>query len=174
MKRITNYFLLLSITFFCFQKAYSQTSEIQAQALFIYNFTRFIEWPAGSRTSEFVIGVYGSQSMFSELKNYTENKKVGSQSIIIKKINSIDEITGIHMLFVAFGKTKDLPAIVNKISDSKTIIISEKSGAIELGSTINFVLIDDNKLKYETKTSNAAKAGLKFNSTLETMAIAKH
>lgn len=174
MKNYIHYFLLLSVSFFFNQKGYSQTSEIQAKSSFIYNFTRYIEWPPSSKSGDFIIGVYASSAIFNELQNYTSDKKVGSQAIVIKKINSIDDITGIHMLFVPFGKTKEMPAIVTKIGDNKIIIIAEKSGALEQGATINFVLTDDNKLKYEIKTSNAIKIGLKCNSVLEKMALSRN
>jgi len=174
MKKITTYFLLSLISFFSSQKAFTQTSVIQAQASFIYNFTRYIEWPASNKSGDFVIGVYGSSSFFSELKSFTTDKKVGNQTIVIKKISNIDEIGGLHVLFVPFGKTKEIPSIVGKIGESKTIIIGEKTGALELGATINFVISDDDKLKYETKISNALKMGLKCNSVLETMACSKH
>jgi hypothetical protein len=39
-------------------KLTAQTSISQAQAVFIYNFTRLIEWPTEYKTGEFVIGVY--------------------------------------------------------------------------------------------------------------------
>jgi hypothetical protein len=174
MKKIITYFLLSLISFFCSQKAFTQTSVIQAQASFIYNFTRYIEWPASSKSGDFVIGVYGSSSFFSELKSFATDKKVGNQTIVIKKISTIDEIGGLHVLFVPFGKTKEIPSIVGKIGENKTIIIGEKTGALELGATINFVISDDDKLKYETKISNALKMGLKCNSVLETMACSKH
>jgi hypothetical protein len=153
--------LLVSLTFFYNQKSFSQTSVVQAQASFIYNFTRYIEWPAANKSGDFVIGVFASSPMYNELQSFTTNKKVGSQNIVVKKIKSVDEINGVHILFVPFEKTKELSSIEGKI-------------AIEQGATINFILAEDNKLKYETKTSNATKIGLKCNSVLETMAYAKH
>jgi hypothetical protein len=35
------------------------TSVSQAQTIFIYNFSRLIQWPAKNATGEFVIGVIG-------------------------------------------------------------------------------------------------------------------
>jgi hypothetical protein len=174
MKKNLHLLLLVSITFFYSQKSFSQTSVVQAQASFIYNFTRYIEWPAANKSGDFVIGVFASSPMYNELQSFTTNKKVGSQNIVVKKIKSVDEVNGVHILFVPFEKTKELSSIEGKIGESKTIIITEKTGAIEQGATINFILSEDNKLKYETKTSNATKIGLKCNSVLETMAYAKH
>ena len=167
---------LLVLFFFLFtsvQKSYSQSSIPQAQSIFTYNFTRLIEWPADYKTGDFIIEVYGSGDFYSEIKNYTSGKTVGAQPIVVKKLTNIDEIGKCNILFINFGKSKEIPIIVEKIGSGKTLIIAEKKGCLEDGAAINFVIIED-KLKYELKSSNMTKVGLKFNSNLENMAYAKH
>jgi hypothetical protein len=150
----------------------AQGDVTKAKAKFIYNFTRYIEWPIETLNGEFVIYVYGSSVIYNELKDYTQGKLVGRRSITIKNVSTIDGIDNCSLLFVAFEKTKELKTITSKLNKSKTIIISEKDGALEEGSAINF-LLDDNKIAYEIKRSNAEKAGLKLNSLLVTYAKRK-
>lgn len=161
------------VLIFSFAKGNAQTSIAKGQAVFIYNFTRLIEWPEGSKSGNFVIAVYGSADLVNEIKSYTTSKAVGTQSIEVVKCNSVEEIKNPHILFVAFGKTKEMEAIKSKVGNSRTLIIGEKKGILELGAAINFVVVDD-KLKFELKSGNATKSGLKIHSTLENMAIAKY
>jgi hypothetical protein len=166
------------LTFICLQSSFwmktnAQTSVAQAQAVFIYNFTRLIEWPSDFKTGNFIIGVFGANDVYSEIKNFTDGKTVGNQPITVVKFSSPQAVTKCHILFVPFGKTKDLPAIIGALGGSKTLIITERKGALEEGSTINFVIVED-KLKFELKASNASKLGLKISSNLENMAIAKY
>jgi hypothetical protein len=167
--------IILSIFFIVlfFPKIYSQTSIAEAQAIFIYNFTRLIEWPPDAKTGDFVIGVYGSTELFNQLKTYTNGKVVGSQPIKVLKFNYMTDITKCHILFVTFSKTKDMPTVMGVISSNRTLVITEKKGGINEGSAINFVIVED-KLKFEVKVSNAAKNGLKVHSNLENMAVAKY
>jgi hypothetical protein len=155
------------------EKVCSQASIAQAQAVFIYNFTRLIEWPAEYKTGVFTIGILGTSELYDEMKNYTNGKMVGSQTINTVKYNAIEFIGKCHILFVPFNKTKDLEAIKNKIGNNSTLIISEKKGALDNGAMINFVIIED-RLKFELKMSNATKIGLKIHSNLENMAVAKY
>ena len=164
---------LIAIFIFFSVRIFSQTSVAQAQAVFIYNFTRFIEWPKEYWTGDFKIGIYGSSELYDDLKSFTSGKIVGQQPISILKFSKLDDIADCHILFVAYGKTKDMDAIVSKLGSFKTLIITEKNGALETGSAINFVIADD-KLKFELKIGNATKYGLKINSKLEEMAIAKY
>jgi hypothetical protein len=151
----------------------AQSSVPAAQSVFMYNFTRLIEWPAEYKSGDFIIGVIGSSEVFNELKNYTNSKMVGSQSIKIVKFNSVDEIVKCQILFIGYGKTKDIPAIVTKLNGNSTLLVSENRSAVEKGAAINFVVVED-KLKFELKSSNASKLGLKIHSNLENMAVVKY
>lgn len=149
--------------------AKSQTGIPRAQAMFIYNFSRLIEWPASYKSGQFVIGVFGASPTLNELSTYTTNKAVGSQKIIVKRFNSPGEIGTCHILFVPFGKTKMMPEIVSSIGNKSTLVICEKSGAIDSGAALNFVIIGD-KLKFEIKTTNATSKSIKLSSKLSEMA----
>jgi hypothetical protein len=74
-------------------------------------------------------------------------------------------------LFVPFEKTKQMPEILGILKDKSTLIITEKAGALEDGSAINFVIVED-KLKFELKPENAVKLGIKFSSKLLEMSTA--
>ncbi|UCH13833.1 MAG: YfiR family protein [Bacteroidales bacterium] len=149
---------------------FGQTGIPRAQAMFIYNFSRLIEWPANYKSGPFVIGIFGSSAVANEITSYTTGKKVGTQSITVQQLKSIDEISRCHILFIPFSRTKQLGQVVAKISNMSTLVITEKNGAIDVGSAINFLIIGD-KLKFEIKQSNASKYGIKVSSKLQEMAF---
>jgi hypothetical protein len=155
------------------KKLEAQSSIAQAQAVFIYNFTRLIEWPLEYKTGNFVIGIYSSEDVYNEIKKFSSGKMVGSQPITVVKYSSLETIGKCHILFVPYGKTKELKSILGVLGGYKTIIVTEKKGALEEGAVINFVIVED-KLKFELKGSNATKNGLKIHSNLENMAFAKY
>lgn len=167
------YSIFLLLFFFAFSKSHAQSSIPAAQSVFIYNFTRLIEWPADYKSGDFTIGVIGSGEVFNELKNYTTSKMVGVQPIKVVRFNATAEISRCHILFVGYGKTKELAEMLSKLGGGSTLIVSENKAAIDKGSAINFVIIED-KLKFELKTSNASSVGLKIHSNLENMASAKY
>jgi len=167
MKKITTTVIALLIA----STAYMQTTIPKAQTLFIYNFSRLIEWPASYKTGAFVIGVIGSSEVAGELEAYTKGKKVGAQDISIMRYKTPQEINNCHILFVPFSKTKQIPEIIAALNGKSTLIISEKAGALSEGSAINFIILDD-KMKFELKPENASKYGIKFSSKLQEMAMA--
>jgi hypothetical protein len=165
MKRIITALAALFIA----STVYMQTSIPKAQTLFIYNFSRLIEWPANARTGNFVIGVLGSTEVAIELETYTKGKKVGAQIIEVVRYKTPAEIQNCHIIFVTFSRTKQLAELISALNGKSTLIISEKSGALNDGSAINFIVTED-KLKYEVNSGNASKFGIKFSAKLQDMA----
>jgi hypothetical protein len=81
------------------QSLHAQISP-KYQALFVYNFTRYIEWPSNN-APEFVIGILGKSGIYNELQTISQGKSIGTQSIAIKKFQSVDEMSACSILFVS-------------------------------------------------------------------------
>lgn len=148
----------------------AQVSNInQAQSLYIYNFSRLIQWPAGNQTGDFVIGVVGDDELYNSLVTYISNKKVGTQPIAIRKFDSPESITRCHILFVGNGKVAAFSDVIDRLRGSNSLIITEKKGMINMGSAIDFFQ-DQDKLKFVINSVNAQKYNLTVSKTLEDMA----
>ncbi len=158
------------IALFMVSTAYMQTTIPKAQTLFIYNFSRLIEWPANYRTGNFIIGVLGSSEVAAELEAYTKGKKVGTQNIEILRYKAPTEIQNCHILFVPFSRTKQISEVLAGMSGKSTLIITEKNGALAEGAAINFIILED-KMRFELKPENANKFGIKFSSKLQEMSL---
>jgi hypothetical protein len=167
MKKTVLTFLVLVITG---NFLYSQMGIPKAQAMFIFNFSRLVEWPVAYRSGAFTIGILGSSTVADELELYTKGKKVGSQDVQIVHYKAIEDLNLCHILFVPFSKSKQLPDILRITQGKSILIVTEKSGALTEGSSINFIIQED-KLKFEMKAENASKRGIKISSKLEEMAF---
>lgn len=149
------------------------TSEAQVQryhSLFLYNFTKYIQWPATYQQGNFVIGVYGSSPIVEHLENIASNKTAGSQKFVIKKFSSPEEISQCHMLYLPSGESQNLALIKAKLQGQSTLIVTEQDGMAQKGSNINFVLVDG-KVKFELNREVTANANLKVSSELSRLAI---
>ena len=151
----------------------AQSSIPKAQAMFIYNFCRLIEWPETYRTGTFVVGVIGNSPTYNEINTFIAGKKIGTQSVLIKKYESAGQIDKCHVLFVPFNQTKNMSEIMTKVGANSTLIIGEKGDAITKGAIISFNIVAD-KLKFEIKPSNAKSRKINISSKLTTMAYKVH
>lgn len=159
--------LLLFFLLGFFVHCYTQEEKIISAA--VYNFTRYIEWPSGDVNGDFIIDVIGHKSVYEKLKEITAGRTVGKQNIVVRFLESVNNITQSHILFVGFWQSKDMAKAIEKTGNSHTLIITEKDGLIEAGSGINFV-IRNNVIKFEIKRVNIQKYGLTLSKELEQMA----
>lgn len=150
--------------------ASAQTSEYRYHSLFLYTFTKYIQWPANYQNADFTIGVYGSSPIEEFLQELSVNKTVGTQKIIIKKFNKVSEISKCHMIFIPASKSEDFDEVLQAVNGQSTLLVTEKAGLGKKGSGINFVMIDG-KVKFELNKAATEKSNLKVSADLSKLAI---
>jgi len=158
------------IAFGFFFSAKAQIGDYKSHTVYIYNFTKYIQWPATYQTSDFVIGVYGISPITSQLRAATANKTVGTQRIVVKQYNNLAAIDNPHILFIPNLQSKNLDAIKKKLEGKSALLVSEKNGLAKLGSHINFIL-RDGKWKIEMNGAEVEAAGMKVSAQLSRIAI---
>lgn len=170
MKKLVSIF----IVFFCLTSGFKLGTTIDTnakiKAVFIYNFTKYIEWPQSYKEGEFTIGIIGETSLYSELIKMTETKKVANQTLEVKKFESPSDVTKCHILYVCKDKSGNINDIIKKLKNNSTLLVTEDNGLMEKGAGINFI-IKDNRQKFELNKGNVEKYKLKVSSNLEALAF---
>lgn len=142
----------------------SQQQENNLKAVFIYNFTRYVEWDSTSLKNDFVIGVIGNSSVTKSLLQIARAKTVKGKRIIVKVFNSPEDIVYCHILFIPRFSSFSLTSILDKVNRG-TLTVSEQSGYAKMGTIFNFV-IDRDKLRFEVNLRSLNISGLKAGSQL--------
>lgn len=170
MKKIV--FILFSLFFIQtgFKPAGVIDTNAKIKAVFIYNFTKYIEWPKAYKEGEFTIGIIGESPLYSELTKMTQTKKVANQSLQVKKFNSIDELSKCHILYLSKDKSGEISSLLKSLKNNSTLIVTEETGLVDKGAGINFI-IKDNRQKFELNKGNVEKYKLKVSSSLEALAF---
>jgi hypothetical protein len=164
-----NFFKKLHLTFIAafVLMSFSVSAQLEkSQASYIYNFTRFIEWPANNNSGEFIIGVLGkNHPITSELSASAAARKVGSLSVKVVEFAKVEDITFCHMLFVPVQKTSFLKKINDKFGTQGMLVLTEEQDWNPSESTINFMVVDS-KLGFHINQKNASAKQLKLSEKL--------
>jgi hypothetical protein len=151
--------------------AFSQDRPMhEVHSMMVYNFTKYVQWPDHSDGGEFIIGVVGSSDIYNTLNGWYGGKPRGSKTYIIKKFNSAAEVTDCHVLYIDKSKSGEFDNVNDKVKGKGTLVITDKSGLGEKGSSINFKTVD-NKLKFELNQKVIEASNLKVSGALSSMAI---
>jgi len=162
-------FIYLMVLIFGLTQGLFAQNTARYQALFVYNFTRYIQWPS-SNSQEFVVGIYGKSDIYSELKTISVNKKIGTSPIVIKQFTNSTEIGKCQILFISSEVSGQVAQLAVQMQGKNTLIITERSGLARKGAGICFAL-EDGKQKFEISKTNVEKTGLMINNQLLEMAI---
>lgn len=162
--------ILILFSTLVFYSSYSQNEKIQS--LFIYNFSKLINWPASYQDGDFIIGVLGNSPIANELEKMATTKKAGSQAIVIQKYSSVDAIKKCHILVISPAQSGKISSALIKINGNSTLIVTDTQDGIKKGASINFVIVD-NKQKFELNENNISNKGLKVSAELIKLSIIK-
>lgn len=150
-----------------------QPSEYQLKAAFLFNFAKFVEWPAGAfpeARSPIIIGVLGDNPFGSELERTIRDKTVNERPLQIKEFRSAAEARGCHVLFVGNSEKKRLPEVIEGLRGTSVLTVGEAENFIESGGMIGFVR-EGNKVRFQINDRAARGAGLKISSKLLNLAV---
>jgi hypothetical protein len=153
------FFMLLSL----FLGLKSQAQEEKFKAIFIYNFTKYIEWSA-TDNSEFTIAIVGKSAIEQELKNIASKMKVGNKTIVVKTYSSVGEIKNAQIIYIS-DKNTNLAEAVTLSKNIKSLLISNIPNSCKQGACITFITKNGN-LSFEISEKNIKQCGLLVNSSL--------
>jgi hypothetical protein len=150
--------------------ASSKVYEIKAA--FIYNFAQFTQWPESafaSNDSPFVLAFIGDTDLESALQQVLSGKAIAGHPIVLKHLDSANQISSCHLLFVPESQDNHLDEIFNAIGNQPILTVGETTKFMLAGGVIR-LFIADGRIRFEIDPDAADKAGLRLSSRLMSLA----
>ena len=148
-------------------QADTQADEYRVKAAFLYKFGSYIEWPSGSfarADSPVAIGVMGADALADELVQIVAGRNVNGRPVRVRKLRPGDPIAGLHVLFVGRDSGR-LAEILAAAKGRALLTVTESEEALELGSMINFVVVED-KVRFDIAPPPSESSNLKISARL--------
>jgi hypothetical protein len=152
---------------------YSPT-EFQVKAAYLFNFLKFVEWPADAPAdlpANWVIGIVGDSPVGGELQRLAEGKSVEGRGLLVKKFRATDDLRGCNILFVSASEEKHLLTILNALQGTAVLTVADLDHFIERGGMIQFVT-EGPRVRMDIDVGATSRARLKVSSKLLALAQA--
>lgn len=151
----------------------SVSREYAIKAAYLYQFARYVQWPASafsSDTSPVVIGVLGTDPFGTVLDEISRTKQIDGRAIVIRRFASLSDYTPCHILFVGASISADQKiAAIQKLHRSPVLLVGEEPGFAEQGGTVNFYM-EENRIRFEINAEVAKQQQLRISSKLLSLA----
>lgn len=153
--------------------ARAQAPEYDLKAAFLFNFAKFVEWPASAFTNErapLTICVHGEDPFGPTLDAVVQGERLGERSFLVQRPDSLDGLGECHVLFISRSEKDRLARVMAQVEDKPVLTVADMDGFLRAGGVINFVL-EGSKVRFLISQEAAERSGLRISSKLMRLAV---
>jgi hypothetical protein len=141
-------------------RAIAGPSEYQVKAVFLFNFTQFVDWPPQAfpgPDAPFVIGVLGQDPFGPHLDEVVRGETVNRRPLVIERYRSVAEIRDCNILFIGSTESGHLDEILAALKGRSILTVGDADPGGQRGVMIRLVN-ENNRIRLRIDVA-AAKAG---------------
>ena len=149
------------------------TTEYEVKAAYLYNFGRFVQWPARATAAEgryFTICVLGDDPFGPVLNATIADETIDGKTVVAKRISAPQQAVNCRILFISSSEDRQLKEILIALAKASVLTVSDMPQFARRGGMVQLIL-DGSKVRFEVNLSSAERAGLIFSSQLLKLAV---
>ena len=151
-----------------------ESLEIDVKAAFLYNFTKFVAWPAPQAPTEpFRLCVVSDDALRRSLERTIEGENVNGRPLESRVPRTPDEARACHLLFVGQPDAESDSRLLAAVRDLPVLTVSDSTDFARRGGGIEFVR-ENSRLRFDVNIPGAERAGIKVSSRLLKVARRVH
>jgi hypothetical protein len=135
--------------------------EAQLTAAYVFNFMKFVEWPAQVQGDLLQVCFAGAQNVRDALAKATGDKRIGSRRIVVRSLVGEESTAPCQVLYV--GEQAELAP--RAFDAAATLTIGEDPKFTQQGGIIQ-LYTESNRLRFAINVDHAKHAGLTVSSNL--------
>jgi hypothetical protein len=144
--------------------------EYQVKGAFVFNFARFIQWPAQAFTTPtepLVICVLGQDHIAAALRALVGGKSIEGRPVVVRQVASCQPAGRCHILFVGASEIKRFRS--SPVVSAGVLTIGESPGFAVEGGIINFKL-EGGRVRFEINAGAADRQQFRISAKLLSLA----
>lgn len=164
--------LCVALSLTAVTSAAQEATESQVKAAYLYNFGKFVTWPATS-TPDLApreICVLGKDPFGAVLDSTVAGESIDGKKIAVRRLTKVQEAAHCSILFVALSEASRLDADIPIARQFGALTVSEIPHFAEHGGMIEFVT-QQNKIRFEVNRAAAQQSHLVLSSELLKVAV---
>ena len=146
--------------------AQNDPSESQVQAVFLLNFTKFIEWPEtamGDPGAPMTICVLREDPVARVLDRILDGELVRNRRLAVRRISDVPRRNTCQVLFVGSAE-RNVLQLLRSVGPG-VLTVSARPDFLAEGGMIQFG-VENRRVRFDVRGSAASAAGLKLSSQL--------
>lgn len=154
------------------QACAQSAEEYRVKAAFLYNFAKFVEWPAQAfktPSDPIAIGVLGKDPFGDALTAATAGKTLGSRGFQVREVGDAQQAAACQILFISSSERKRFGPLLEQIAGLGILTVGETDNFAAEGGVINFK-IEGGTVRLQINVEAARKQQLRISAKLLSLA----
>jgi hypothetical protein len=150
----------------------AESVEYPVKFAFLFNFAKFVEWPADSWNSPdapLLICVVGHDPFSPDLEGELRTRKAWGHPVQVLKPTPAETLSACHMVFIPATEKDQAGRIVRSLTGSSALTVGESDGFAAMGGVMNLT-VEKSEVHFEVNRLAADRAHLKISSKLLSLA----
>jgi YfiR/HmsC-like len=143
-------------------------SEFRVKAAFVFNLTKYVEWPAAR--DHLVIVVVGEGPIVETLKDELNGKVSDTRTITVLVNPPDEELRRCDLLYVASSSGAKIDSILRRASTAGLLTVGDASSFTRQGGMVGLVTVGD-RVEIQVNLEASRRANLKISSRLLNLAM---
>jgi hypothetical protein len=146
----------------------SVAPEYQVKAAFLFQFSRFVQWPPDSFSSAeapLVICVLGMNPFGSALEEIAAGELVQTHPLSVERHDRVEDVAGCHIVFVSGRDENATRQALEYLSERHVLTVSDGNDFTQRGGIIGLVTVEG-KVRVQVNRSSADGAQLRISAKL--------
>jgi hypothetical protein len=146
--------------------------EYSVKAAFLYNFAKFVDWPAEAFRDPgepFSICVLGEDPFGRALSDVAAGKSVGDRPVSVRRIADAGHTGGCHILFVSSSADKRVLSVFTAAKQPGLLTVGDAGSSTCEGMIIAFTM-ENGRVRFEINAAAADRTGLRISARLLSLA----
>ena len=119
-----------------------QPSQSDVEAVYLFDFGKFIRWPAGADQGSMTLCVAGSASFADALQKTVVNETIGARVLEVRRVIRPADESGCAILFIEAAQHLRSEEFLEAVADKPTLTVSDEPDFLLHGGMIQFQLVE--------------------------------
>ena len=147
--------------------AQAPAAEVNVKAVFLFNFTKYVTWPAqaiGERSPAGIrVCVTTNDTFFTLLRSAVQDEDIDGKPLEAVALDGLDDAPTCQILYVGNASSPDGKAWLNAVRGRQVLTVAD--GPLNDETVIAFIR-DENRVRFDINRAAAARHGLNVSSKL--------
>jgi hypothetical protein len=162
--------LITTFLIFCVQNTNAREikpGEYRVKAAFLYNFLKFIEWPANNDPG-LTVCILGEDPFGNDIDALL-NETVSNRKLSVSYVSDYEVLKKCNLVFISHSEADYLAEIIKTAREYRIVTVGDTEGFADQGVMLNFYL-QENKVRFEINKDAADRSGIRISSKLLNLA----